>query len=92
MSKAQFSSQSGVFTRMDNFDYDMRFDVNSFILATYQDTAYTRLKANGKYFTPEMKSLMNKAKPKDRYYIEEVTVKGPDGTLRKIPGVTIEIK
>jgi hypothetical protein len=91
-SKAEFASQAAPLVRLENFDFDMRFEISSFILATYQDTAYMRLKTNGPAFTAEMKSLMNKAKPKDRYYIEEVIVKGPDGTLRKIPGVTIEIK
>ncbi len=35
--------------------------------------------------------IIKSAKPKDVLTIENVRVKGPDGTLRKIPGLSVTI-
>lgn len=92
MTRAEFQTCSGVFARMENFDFDLRYTVASFELSTYSDSAYVTHKANGPAFTAEMKSQMHKGKTGDRFYIERVTVKGPDGALRLIPGTTVVLK
>lgn len=48
-------------------------------------------KNNGPYFSPEVKKAIQKAKPGDIYYIEEIKVMGPDNITRKIPGITFKI-
>jgi gliding motility-associated protein GldM len=92
MTKGELAGQSGVFARMDNFDFDLKFNVVSFVLSMSVNGVFVEKKTNGPAFTPEMKSLMAGAKPGNKVFIEQVTVQGPDGTLRKIPGVNIKVK
>jgi len=92
MTKAELNVQSGVFARMENFDFDLKFQVVSFVLSMSINGVYVDKKSNGPGITPEMKSMLAGAKPGNKVFFEQVTVKGPDGTLRKIPGVNIKVK
>lgn len=92
MTKAELNSASGVFARMENFDFDLSFSVVSFVMSMNVNGVFVEKKANGPAITPEMKTLLGGAKPGNKVFFEQVTVKGPDGTLRKIPGVNIKVK
>ncbi len=92
MTKGELNAVSGVFARMENFDFDLSFQVVSFVLSMNVNGVFVEKKANGAAMTPEMKTLTAGAKPGNKVFFEQVTVKGPDGTLRKIPGVNIKVK
>jgi gliding motility-associated protein GldM len=92
MTKAELMGQSGVFARMENFDFDLKFTVVSFVMSMSINGVFVEKKANGPGITPEMKTMLGGAKPGNKVFFEQVTVKGPDGTLRKIPGVNIKVK
>lgn len=92
MTRNELQNQSGVFARMENFDFDLSFKVVSFVMSMNVNGVFVEKKANGPGITPEMKSLLGGAKPGNKVFFEQVTVQGPDGTLRKIPGVNIKVK
>lgn len=92
MTKTELNATSGVFARMENFDFDLSFQVVSFVMTTNAAGTNTELKANGPALTPEMKLQLKNSKTNDRVIFSQVTVKGPDGTLRKIPGVVVTVK
>jgi len=92
MTKGELNALSGVFARMENFDFDLSFSVVSFVMSMNVNGVFVEKKANGPAITPEMKTLLTGAKPGNKVFFEQVTVKGPDGTLRKIPGVNIKVK
>ncbi|CAN5907118.1 gliding motility protein GldM [soil metagenome] len=92
MTKAELQAQSGVFARMDNFDFDLKFQVMSFVMSMSINGVFVEKKSTGPGITPEMKSMLGGAKPGNKVFFEQVTVKGPDGTFRKIPGVNIKVK
>jgi gliding motility-associated protein GldM len=92
MTKGELNGVSGVFARMENFDFDLSFSVVSFVMSMNVNGVFVEKKANGPAITPEMKTLLTGAKPGNKVFFEQVTVKGPDGTLRKIPGVNIKVK
>lgn len=92
MTKAELGSQSGIFARMENFDFDIKFMVISFEMALLVNGKWKELKANGPALTPEMKAELRKVASGEKVLFDKVTVKGPDGTLRKIPGVMITVK
>lgn len=92
MTKGELNGVSGVFARMENFDFDLSFSVVSFVMSMNVNGVFVEKKANGPAITAEMKTLLTGAKPGNKVFFEQVTVKGPDGTLRKIPGVNIKVK
>ncbi|MDQ3110440.1 MAG: gliding motility protein GldM [Bacteroidota bacterium] len=92
MTKSELQGQSGVFARMENFDFDLKFQVISFVMSMSINGVFVEKKSTGPGITPEMKSMLAGAKPGNKVFFEQVTVKGPDGTMRKIPGVNIKVK
>lgn len=92
MTKAELNNQSGIFARMEGFDFDLSFSVMSYILSINVNGVFVEKKGNGPAITPEMKSLLAGVRPGNKVFFEQVTVKGPDGTLRKIPGVNIKVR
>ncbi len=87
-----WKAQQGVIAKLDNFDFDAKFEVlsfNMFYQPKLQDPAIAP--ATGPYFSAAQKSFIAKAKPGDIFYIEEIKVRGPDGLTRKIPGIAFKI-
>lgn len=92
MKKAELQGQSGVFAKMENFDFDLKFTVVSFVMSMSINGVFVDKKSNGPAITPDMKQMLAGAKPGNKVFFEQVTVKGPDGSLRKIPGVNIKVQ
>lgn len=89
---AQFKVQRGVLAVLENFDFDIRFNVVSFEMtyaAKRQDLIVKT--GTGPAFTSDMLQLISKARPGDVFYIDEIKVKGPDGTTRKLPGIVFTL-
>ena len=49
-------------------------------------------KGVGPAITSDMKTLLSAVKSGNKVFFEQITVQGPDGTMRKIPGVNIKVK
>jgi gliding motility-associated protein GldM len=92
MPKAELVNQSGVFARMENFDFDLKFTVVSFVMSMNINGVFVDKKSSGPGISADMKSMLQGVKPGNKVFFEQVTVQGPDGTLRKIPGVNIKVK
>lgn len=92
MTKTELQAVTGVFARMENFDFDLSYQVVSFVMTMNVNGVYVEKKATGPAITAEMKQLMGGTKPGDVVMFSQITVKGPDGTLRKVAGVVIKVK
>jgi gliding motility-associated protein GldM len=89
---AEMRVQNGLAAVLKNFDFDARFDVVSYqvtYLAKREDLVSAQ--CNGPYFSDQVKGFQKAMKPGDTVYFEEVRVKGPDGTVRKIPGIVFKL-
>jgi len=89
-----FKAQGGVIAALDNFDFDARCEIAGFRLiysAPRQDPV--PVVNNGARFSGAAKNLINKAKPGDRYYFENVRARCPgDQASRKINSMVFEIR
>lgn len=93
MSKPEVVAVRGVFSRMENFDFDTNFKVLSFdVVSTLGTIQQPALHATGPAVTAEMTKQFAQLKSGDRLSFENIHVKGLDGTERDIPGVVITIK
>lgn len=92
MPSAQFKAQNGLIAALKNFDFDARFNVLSYQLFYQPRMADPAIiPNNGPTFNGAAEQAINKAKPGDVFYFEEIKVKGPDGSVRKIPGIAFKI-
>jgi gliding motility-associated protein GldM len=92
MSAGELRVQRGVIAKLKNFDFDAKFEVLSYDMvfaARRQDLAVS--KGNGPLFNQQMIGYLQQAKPGDLIYVENLRVRGPDGTVRSIPGITIKV-
>lgn len=92
MSSGEMKAQLGLGAILENFDFDAKFEVISysvFYLPKREDPV--QLPNGGAYFTAPVKGVIGKIKPGDTVYFEDIKVKGPDGTTRKIPSIVFKI-
>jgi len=92
MSKAEVANIRGIFAKMENFDFDLKFDVVSWVFSMNVNGVFVEEKASGPGVTGAISRLLASAKGGTKLLIEQVNVKGPDGSTRKIPGCTIKVR
>jgi hypothetical protein len=92
MSKAEMLNNDRLFARMENFDFDVLFHVISFSMITNEKGKWQEYKSKDNLLTDEMKNVLKNSSAGDMIFFQKVVVKGPDGTIRKIPGIDILVK
>lgn len=90
--KNLLTSVQGVTAVLKNFDFDVKFVVQSFDVTMTSKGVLATESSNSMALTGAQKSLLNGAKSGTRVYIENIRAKGPDGTVRKIPGVNLKVQ
>jgi gliding motility-associated protein GldM len=91
--KGTLQVQQGVKAILENFDFDAKFTVKSFEFTYVPKNGDPReSRIVGERFNADWSSAVNACKPNDVFLIENVKVIGPDGTERKIPGLSAQIK
>ncbi len=92
MNAAEMRVQNGLSAVLENFDFDARFEVVSYQV-TFVPKRQDPVSAicNNAYFNSQVKSFQSEMKPGDSVYFEEIRVKGPDGTTRRIPGIVFTL-
>ena len=91
-----FKSQLGVVAVLENFDFDARFIVTSFEFSVVpkRGEPIGPFSVKGARFdaNPQVVQAMERCKPGDKVYIEEIQARGPDGTTRKLGTIGLTLK
>lgn len=90
--KSVFLSQKGITVQLEQFDFDIRFDVTGFTLCTVVDSFYVKQPSTSNEFTEKQKSLVRNSKKGQRFLIENIKAKGPDETERELAPLRFKIK
>lgn len=77
--------------KMEGFEFDLKVAVSSFTLGTTQSGDYTEAKVIGNRLDSKAQSMVKKATRGQRFYIEAMKVKMPDGTTRELANINIKI-
>ncbi len=90
---AKFKAQRGIIADLENFDFDIRFRIVSYELI-YRAPRQDLITAQGKgqSFDQRALNLIKRAKPGDSFVFNSIRAKGPDGTTRKLPAISFELK
>jgi gliding motility-associated protein GldM len=91
LQKNQVLAAQGVIAEMENFDFDLKFQVVSFDLSCVIGGVEATAKSNGNMISPDQRTYLNKVKLGGKVYIDQVKVRAPNGEIRTIPGVTIKV-
>jgi gliding motility-associated protein GldM len=94
LGSGEFKAQGGIAAVLENFDFDAKCNIGGFnatYVAKRQDPV---IKANGgARFGSEVSDLINKAKPGDIYYFDDIKAKCPgDSGSRDLGSIVIKVK
>lgn len=84
-------AQSGVVALLKDFDFDARFNVQSYQMVFSSKGEIFKTEVQGPLFNAQMKSFLDRAKPKDIIFIDEIKVVGPDKQPRKLGQIAFTI-
>lgn len=90
--KIELGQIGGVGAELAGFDFDARFVVTSFELSAVVKGALKSVVCPGNSLSAEARSILNSAGVGSKIFFENVKAKGPDGSVRNIPGVTLKVK
>lgn len=89
--KDKATAQAGVLAKMENFDFDLRFDVTAFELTVMISGIPITKSTNSNRLTEEMREMLKKAKKGQKIYIEGIKAKGPDGRTRQLGTMAFKV-
>jgi hypothetical protein len=92
VSKGELMAAGGLIPKLENFDFDLKFDITSFEVSALVKGSLVTLASRSNKLTPEMQTLFKNVGSGAKVYIESVKAKGPDGRERKIAGVNLKVK
>jgi hypothetical protein len=92
MLKEDLQIISGVFSRMENFDFDFAFRVMSFKMSVQDSTGWKEFAANGPAITNEMRNALKSVEENQKIIFHDIVSSGPADEKRKISPVVITVK
>jgi gliding motility-associated protein GldM len=91
--KNVLQAQTGVVAELENFLFDMKFEVKGFKVMVASSGNYVQdVASTSALFTPEQKRLISARKKDDIIVIKEIKVLGPDGILRELNSITLTVQ
>lgn len=76
---------------LENFDFEARFNVVSFQMVFSSKGEIFKAEGTGPLFNAKMKEFLDRARPKDIIFIDEIKVVGPDNQPRKLGQIAFTI-
>ncbi|MBS1777902.1 MAG: gliding motility protein GldM [Bacteroidetes bacterium] len=96
MLSSLFKAQLGVLAALDNFDFDARFVVTSFdfSIVPKRGEMIGPFPVKGARFdaNKQVPDAINRLRPGDKVYIEEIKARGPDGTTRNLNTIGLTLR
>lgn len=89
--KGKLTAAQGVIARMENFEFDLKFNVVSFVMSATVKGKVVEKPGKGAKLTGDMRTLLKALKPQQKVYIEKIKAKGPDGTVRDLGSISIKV-
>lgn len=81
-----------VIPRMENFDFDLSFQITAFDLSMNMQGDFITKSTSGNRLSAEMAGMLKSAKKGSKIYIEEIKAIGPDGVPRKLAPINLKIQ
>jgi hypothetical protein len=75
---------------MDNFDFDIKVKVSSFVFSSTKAGVVVEEKVNGNKLNGKCKQMIGRAKRNQKFFIEKIKVRMPDGSTRQLAPIIIK--
>ncbi|HWY10806.1 MAG TPA: gliding motility protein GldM [Bacteroidia bacterium] len=90
--KIELAAIAGVGAEVPGFDFDVKFPVQTFVFSANVKGNLKEFTCNGPNLSPEAKAVLQSLGVGGKAYFEDIKVKAPDGTIRKIATASLKVK
>jgi len=91
ISSGELTVASGIKAAMENFDFPVTATVTSFNVSIYVSGSWKDFPSNGRELSTEGKAALSRLKRGEKFYLERIMCKMPDGTERKLSGIGLRV-
>lgn len=89
----QFKAQPGILAVLENFDFNLKFNVQNFTVKYYKPRQDPLVRQNqGAAWAGDVDRMIKGAAPGDTFIFDDIIVRGPDGANRSIPGISYTLR
>jgi gliding motility-associated protein GldM len=89
--KNSLLAAGAIIPTMRDFDFELYFEVTSYTFATIVNGDWIPRNIRGNRFTEEVQGVIRNAQRKQKFFFENIQAKGPDGTVRGLNTINLEI-
>jgi gliding motility-associated protein GldM len=90
--KVELAGIGGVGAEIPGFDFDVKFPVQGFTFSANVKGIIKEYVCTGANLNPEARQVLQGLNSGGKAFFENITVKAPDGTIRKLPTVSLKVK
>lgn len=90
--KVELASIGGMGAEIPGFDFDVKFPVLGFTFSAVVKGSLKEFVCQGANLSSEAKSVLQALAPGAKCYFENIQVKAPDGTTRKLSTLSVKVK
>jgi len=93
IAKNELQAQTGVIAELENFLFDMKFEVKGFKVNILSSGNFVQEKSSdNNLFTVDQKKLISSRKKDDLVIIKDIIAVGPDGITRQLNSITFTVQ
>lgn len=81
----------GVIAKMENFEFDLRFDIISYQVSATVRGNVVEQPCRGPALSGNAKKIIGELKSGQKLYLEKIKAKGPDGTIRDLGTIALKV-
>ena len=89
--KSELTAALGVIADLKDFVFDLNYPIRSFDIAVTNGADVKILSSTSNRLTPQQKELLRETRRNQTVSVENIKATAPDGTIRKLGGITLRI-
>ncbi len=89
--RTELLAAQGILAKMENFEFDLKFDIVSYVVSATIRGKVVEAPCNGPYLSGDAKEIKQAMKSGQKIYFEKIKAKGPDGTIRDLGTVSLTV-
>lgn len=92
MDKNRLLAAGAIIPNMRDFEFEIYYEVTGYTFGTIINGDWLPKNVRGNRFNDEINDIIRNGKRKQKFFFENIQAKGPDGTIRSLNPVNIELK
>ncbi|MGB6046456.1 MAG: gliding motility protein GldM [Flavobacteriales bacterium] len=89
--KNEIVAAQGVLAKMENFEFDLRFDIVSYTVTTTIAGNVLEKPCTGPALSADAKAVLERVRSGQKIFIENIKAKGPDGSIRNLGALSFKV-